>query len=518
MYEYVKQEKAPIQRKVGFEFQGFGPGAKQVYKVKEGQEARTTGRIDVEKPGNGDVLGKIGNIKVTADGYNLEYVTPAYDEHDARQRTSARNDCRKAAKWHCSIPTTSHQPQLCLTEEGHDLPYLPNKLIRLTNRRKTYYIQKTTIPHVHPQASLGVRFQAIPELFRSLSAARQKMPRKTPITTSFNPLAAGPLAFGSSRAIEYRNKSNRLEIIRNQFERFQKISQDFQGALSNLSPEGQALAQILAQMAYMTNLDPEYSRTSKTVYAVMPRTSPGEVYHRLPVNEKRIFQKALNSSSTVVLSTSEESLAQELRTYLTQFGNVMVPGPSTTPPNPDDDTRLTLSGWLTNVTGNIREFNGDVHTLGEINTANLQPVPQQDGTQQPSAVSKKYGGLTNPLTNPFDIGNGKEGMILELRALPRFLSTPEQWGDVVEAVMNLAYDLNFPPDPFFITASPNVRVPTILPPAANPQRPRRHVVHPRVTHTPLPGRSSQGTRRPANRGRRQPTRTGPLLAPVSHRH
>ncbi len=49
-------------------------------------------------------LFKIGAVDVTADGYSLEYVTPAYDENNIKETQEAVNDCLLAGSYH-NVPS-----------------------------------------------------------------------------------------------------------------------------------------------------------------------------------------------------------------------------------------------------------------------------------------------------------------------------------------------------------------------------------------------------------------------------
>lgn len=160
----------PIQRKVGLEFQTY-LGDWNVKKLKSPGYRETVEKImRGETPGNINRflmtadrvrLRKRSGYQVTTDGMDLEYITDAFDEET--QGDTLRKAARWAGNFHLKIAGRQN-PFGGIEVGAYD---------RIEADGDIFYVNRGGQITAHPQATIGVEYEKIPDLADKILAAKE---------------------------------------------------------------------------------------------------------------------------------------------------------------------------------------------------------------------------------------------------------------------------------------------------------------------------------------------------------
>lgn len=170
----MQKKQETIQRKIGMEFQTYG-GNRNVKRLKKQQgldnqaliEAfnncvNSNGDIDsMLEPAERDTIldfSRRAGYRVTADGPDLEYITNAFNETDKDKLVNAVS---QAAEQHKEYTGTAGA-----------LAFAGGKYYCVDGEDGVYCIYKDGEKTAHPQATVGIKYEKIPDLIKKITDAR----------------------------------------------------------------------------------------------------------------------------------------------------------------------------------------------------------------------------------------------------------------------------------------------------------------------------------------------------------
>ncbi|MCM1106275.1 MAG: hypothetical protein NC355_04945 [Blautia sp.] len=179
--ECGKKRQMPVQRKVGLEFQTY-KGKWNIKKLRSGRGmAERESEVDnllasagrSEEPKRAGellvsaervTLAKRTGYEITTDGPDLEYVTNAFDEADEIRLAAMIKAAGDAGNSHRKLLT--NLPDYAATKVGVNY-------YKVRKDGECYYMNRLGEQTAHPQATVGVALEKIPELIHSIVRARK---------------------------------------------------------------------------------------------------------------------------------------------------------------------------------------------------------------------------------------------------------------------------------------------------------------------------------------------------------
>lgn len=401
-----------LEGNVGLEFQTVGKTWNVKKLKKNGAGYDFNGDL-----GHGTQLFDLNaNVHVKTDFTDLEYVTsavleinPANGLKSQTAKTNLHNYANTAANFHRKLKTMN----LGKSSNGFTVCNVPmNTKAGRTKNKKLLVdgVVGTAVDMIainplgtrtaHPQATIGVEFEKIPNLISALKSTSE-----------------GEYIHGkTSSAIDQTKQLSTFSSV------------ETNTLMPILSPAGRGLVELIQLNVIQfqkgkVKFDEEHLPINdKSALPLMQRTSFLSYFNALNLVDKACIQSALQNY---------------IDGSTTRFFGLNVKATDLIAGQDNDDgvVTLTFRDWCASF---LKEIGGVVAAAvvaGDL----LETMDDFDGVSRLYAGSAKladYG-----ITSPIDIGNTRTGAIMELRALQRGVE-PNHWKDVADEVFDLVYRLN----------------------------------------------------------------------------
>lgn len=405
-----------IQRKIGMEFQTVG-GRKNVFVRAVGE------KVSRANTSHGDVLCVTANgTMVTADGSDLEYVTPPV-EKAAEARTAGGN----AGRVHCNLKQ-GNAPRLCAPATFYKKWDKAQPYCEICKDEKIYTL-KNLGDTAHPQATVGIRMDKVSELFTALGGkirGKESYDRSGKIKLAPSSGKLPPRSLSSQKktmreapaeakaAVDQYLTNN--HITRDQVEDYDNIV----GLLSLLIAYNKQFLLIEKKERAAWN--------AKNAMPVMSRTSLYDVYLKLKTeDDRKVFR---GSIELVRWNAVPEASVHGLE------GQTILAGQ-----RGDDDGQpwetVSLDDWMEGLDHGRDEMYGRFDSVGSL----ANPGPADPAAAEKTAMLAKFG-----MARSTDIGiPDRDGILAELRGLERQVPY-SRWGEVAEQIALLVNRLNGVPE------------------------------------------------------------------------
>ncbi len=408
-----------IQRKIGMEYQTVGDNANvYVREIKKDGE-----RTEDPKPNDEHGLFLFetrDNIKVTADGSDLEYVTPAVNT-----AAEARDAGCKAGIVHSKLMRGQNPGLLDGARFYKKLDATPAYCEYYTD--SYVYTLKNLGETAHPQATVGIRIDKISDLLEDLGGTKKKGKQNTDKSGMIKlGRSSGKLPLKGTLAEQKKTMLDAPKEAREAVDRYltriQKTRQevtDYNGIVGLLSLLIAYNKQFLIIAKHQ-----KAAWNAKNAMPVMSRTSLYDIYRKLMTDEDRtIFQESIALVNwNKVPDNPQHSLS----------GQIILAGQRN---NSNETTwpSVSLETWTTGLRNGQDAMYGHFHSFGSL----ADPEAEDPREAEKKEMLRKFG--INSSTD-IEIPH-KNGILAELRGLERNVPY-NRWGDVAEQVALLVNRLN----------------------------------------------------------------------------
>lgn len=390
---------APIQRLVGFEFQTVG-GNWNVLKAKEELERKEGKRVFTgENPGHNAnaVIKGFSGFNMEYDGSDLEYVTEPRNESNPEERSQLIGYVRAAGEEHKGLKNRARNAYVKLRNDEL------KEVIGIENGTELFLINPEGQQYAHPQATAGIKKEKLFDLLKRLldiSAGNERIR-----AYSFSSRKLYETGFGHST---FQNNAN---FARGDLAESQRDAMGQAVSAVERSSCGIAAKGFIALLEQFISVNEEsnkniyegkeksYQANAKNKTPVMPRTNLDVYFHSLDGETQQQIMLYLHSkydSSNNPVVFRQGIGDKEVKTMLSE----MMEGWE----------KILEKGWE----GHQRTWKNKYHGIGHSR------------------------GLPN---SGLDIGNGVEGIIVEMRSLPNNIP-PEEWSRTASIVMKLVDEVN----------------------------------------------------------------------------
>lgn len=392
-----------IQKKIGMEYQTVG-GAPNVYVKEDGKDEEVN-----------SVHGKFffetdTHIKVTADGSDLEYVTPAVETAAA-----AKEAGENAKQVHLALKNDNVQHR-----EGSRV-----------------YTFKDLGETAHPQATVGIRMDKISDLLTNLGGRNGGVEKNTDSSEGFglgltsSKLPDTALTLQAKIMREAPKEARRAvdDYLKGSDPKIKKAMKDYDSIVGLLS----LLIAYNRQFSIIFN-HPEAALNAKNAMPVMSRTSLYDIYCKLKTDtDREIFKGSLD------IVKWDEMSAIYSRQF---FGRTVLAGQYHGKRKGRPWEFVSLEKWKEGLDSGEDKMYNKFHSFGSL--ADPDGSHTKLGEEKLREETLRGFGIGRST----DIGMGDDifGILAELRGLERGVHY-DRWGKIAEQVAHLVNRLNGVPEP-----------------------------------------------------------------------
>ncbi|MCH5261129.1 MAG: hypothetical protein J1F18_15385, partial [Lachnospiraceae bacterium] len=440
-----------VQRKIGMEYQTVG-GKNNVF-------VKTLFTVKAHA-GHGTFLFRSNNIEVTADGPDLEYVTPAVNTPEealeaGRAAAGIHQQLMAYKDANLGVPGLYSMKAKNVEEKVDAFVYDKYKEVNQDAEQRswmyltggTFYMLMNLGNSAHPQATVGIRMNKIADLLLYLGGRRAGAENKDLTGTV-------PLGITTARLMEAKGKteaqkdSERMELLAKQKQTMRNAPRKAMDAIIDYvsqHPEAKftdwdsvwGLISLLfayhAQFLMILN-HPSAAMIAKDAMPVMNRTSLYDAYRKLARNDRKIFLAVMRREIHI---KHPERWSKTTFTYQ---------DPSSKKPMDVDEIVLAgkfegmegdsevwdflkLDEWVNALAVGVDAMYNRFHSIGSI-------ANRDAGNPKAGLAKFELGESTD-----IGLGNDAPGLLVELRGLERGVPS-ERWGEIAWRVAYLIRCLN----------------------------------------------------------------------------
>lgn len=418
-----------VQRKIGMEYQTVGKDTNVFLHTGPGME---------QNPDHGNILCVTPDgIEVTADGKDLEYVTPAVNTPEEAFKAGCR-----AAEVHETLLGNGYPK---IKPSAH---FIDGRVL-IDDKGKAYTLQPVGL-NAHPQATVGIRMNKITDLLLELGGTESG-----PVNEDSS--GTVPLGLTSSMLRDTKEEIKRegMGLLARQKKTMRDAPKYADQALTmyenRYNKKAKDRASILGLLslliAYNAQYDiiaqhPSAAANAKNAMPVMNRTSLYDAYLKLKVNDRKIFlgvmQREIAIKSRKRWSATTFQYNDPLSKKTKNVDEIVLAGQVGYDKGSEVWDILTLDDWV-----NALAVGGDAmyhrfHSVGSLaDPRGIESEPENESGK----IKRETLGKFN-IDHSTDIGiKGAAGLLVELRGLERAVPC-DRWGEIAWRVANLVNCLN----------------------------------------------------------------------------
>lgn len=428
-----------VQRKIGMEYQTVG-GGKNVFVRKEGEDTA----VADESYGTLFTVSYTADkeIKVTVDGGDLEYVTPAVDTpQEALEAGCAAAAVHKTLKQ----GKTPEKVSGGVFDAKHE--FVKDSVVATDAGEKVvknYYTFENLGDTAHPQATVGIRMDKIAALLSDLGGTAR---RGVVDEDASGTVPLGRTSVDLKKSALATQKQTMLMAPR----KAENALKAYFGLEGNENKEGKVkdrasivglLSLLFAYNAQFPLIKDRANANAKNAMPVMSRTSLFDAYLTLDRFDRDIFLNVLKNELAIM--KNNQGIGDLKRWTESTFGRkdgpkkskrteITLVGESSALGSGDWDT-VSLEAWIKGLDEGKDAMYHRFHSVGSL----ANPGEDDPYREQKSKTRDEF-----HVGRSTDIGLGDkvDGLLVELRGLERGV-TDERWGEIASRVAYLVDCLN----------------------------------------------------------------------------